>query len=594
MAEALWNDIVYTDVLQSDGFVVDYAVCTTYSLDMPSLLSVPFMLGTMTDLTEATMRSPHLILETINQSAGKFAVFCNAGCIAIPQANSKVYSLLEESVVQVTLQAKGGGFINFHPKVWIIKETNPNTGTQQIKLIVLSRNLTSSNDLDVVCELSGKISTKQATQKAQSKHKPLVDFLTWLIGKTDNCTIRKNMCSLCIDINCIEQFDLTDSPFEDYEFFPMGIPGYDGHAECLEQSMLKHATEMLVISPFVDTHILNQMVSCSHGARKTLITRHASVTQEIINLFNNEVYTPKEVLTDKVEKDVAVDLHEKVYFIRRHEGHLYYNHMYLGSTNATKNGFGRNVEFLLHLKFAPYKTSYEKYRSELINDSKECMFEQVISVPKEDGGKKNVTDELILRRAIAAIQKAQIRSNNGSYTITIQCLPNKLPSESVFLYPLGCNGKEQELTDDLIFEDIPLDSLTEFYSIRTGDLHRVIKIKTEEMPTDERDKAIFRSFINTKGKFINYLAFMLTEDVEQYILESQQLEKELAEDKTAALEQQISTSLYEDMVKMAYKDPDRIASIRQIVEKADESVIPDHFVEMYSTFENVLKRIKRL
>lgn len=30
MAEALWNDIVYTDVLQSDGFVVDYAVCTTY------------------------------------------------------------------------------------------------------------------------------------------------------------------------------------------------------------------------------------------------------------------------------------------------------------------------------------------------------------------------------------------------------------------------------------------------------------------------------------------------------------------------------------------------------------------------------------
>lgn len=89
---------------------------------MPSLLSVPFMLGTMTDLTETIMRSPHLILETINQSAGKFAVFCNAGCMAVPQANSKVYSLLEQSVVQVTLQAKGGGFINFHPKVWIIKD----------------------------------------------------------------------------------------------------------------------------------------------------------------------------------------------------------------------------------------------------------------------------------------------------------------------------------------------------------------------------------------------------------------------------------------------------------------------------------------
>lgn len=105
-------------------------------------------------------------------------------------------------------------------------------------------------------------------------------------------------------------------------------------------------------------------------------------------------------------------------------------------------------------------------------------------------------------------------------------MPTKqAPFGICFPLSLGCNGKEQELTDDLIFEDIPLDSLTEFYSIRTGDLHRVIKIKTEEMPTDERDKAIFRSFINTKGKFINYLAFMLTEDVEQYILESQQLEK---------------------------------------------------------------------
>ena len=244
MADALWNDIVYTDVLQSDGFVIDYAVCTTYSLDMPSLLSVPFMLGTMTDLTETAMHSPHLILETINQSAGKFAVFCNAGCMVVPQANSKVYSLLEQSIVQVTLQAKGGGFVNFHPKVWIIKETNPDTDAQQIKLIVLSRNLTGSNDLDVVCELIGKIGTKPATRKAQVKHTPLVDFLTWLIAKAGNRTIRKNMHSICKDIDYIERFDLTDSPFEDYEFFPMGIPGYDGYTKCFEQSMLNHAAEM--------------------------------------------------------------------------------------------------------------------------------------------------------------------------------------------------------------------------------------------------------------------------------------------------------------------------------------------------------------
>lgn len=98
MAEALWNDIVYTDVLQSDGFVVDYAVCTTYSLDMPSLLSVPFMLGTMTDLTEATMRSPHLILETINQSAGKFAVFVTPDVLQYRRPTPKCIHFLSKAL----------------------------------------------------------------------------------------------------------------------------------------------------------------------------------------------------------------------------------------------------------------------------------------------------------------------------------------------------------------------------------------------------------------------------------------------------------------------------------------------------------------
>lgn len=594
MAEALWNDIVYTDVMQSDNYVVDYAVCTTYSLDMSTLLSVPFMLGTMADLTETTMRSPHLILETINRSAGKFVVFCNAGCIAVPQANSKVYALLERSVVQVTLPAKGGGFVNFHPKVWVVKETNPETGEGQIKFVALSRNLTCSNDLDVVCELVGKIGKKPATKKAQTKHVPLVDFLTWLIGKANDRTIRKNMRAICNDISYIERFDLTDSPFEDYDFFPMGIPGYDGYSKCLEQDILDHATEMLIISPFVDMDVLNKMVNCAPSTKKTLITRHSSVTQDMISIFNDGVYVPKEVLTDKVEKDVAVDLHEKVYFVRRYEGNLSYNHLYLGSTNATKNGFKRNVEFLLHLQFAPYKSSYDKYRSELINDSKDCMFEKVVSIPEDDTPKEDITNKLMLRIAIAAIQEAQITSAADNYTITIQCCQTKLPDEDVYLYPLGCEGKETSLTDGIAFTGLQLSSLTEFYVIRIGDLQRVIKIPTDGMPTEERDNAIFRSFINTKGKFINYLAFMLTDDVEQYILESQQLEKELSNDKATAMEQQISTSLYEDMVRMAYANPDRIASIRQIIEKADKEVVPDHFMDMYSTFENVLKQIKRL
>ena len=591
----LWNDIVYTDVMQSDGYVVDYAVLTTYSLDMPSLLSVPFMLGAMSDLTETTMRSPHLVLEAVNKSVGKFSVFCNAGCIVVPQANSKLYALLERSVVQIALPAKGIGFVNFHPKVWVIKETNPDTDDSQIKVVVLSRNLTCSNDLDVVCELIGHIGTKPATRRSRTKHKPLADFLEWL-AERGSSKIRKQIRGIITDLDCVERFELIDSPFDDYAFFPMGIDGYDGLEQCLKADMLDHATEMVVISPFIDQKTLEKMTACSPKARKTLITRHASVTDEILSLFNDNdgVYAPKEVLTDKVEKDVAVDLHEKVYFIRRYEGNLTYNHLYLGSTNATQNGFGRNVEFLLHLRFAPYKTSYDKFRSELIHDRKDSIFEQVTAVPADIKDQENTSYELLLRQAVAAIQKAKVKRQGEYYNVTILCGKSRLPKEEVKIYPLGCEAMEKNLTDGTTFEKLELAMLTEFYVLAVGDIRRVVKIETTGMPTEERDCAIFRSIINTKGKFISYLALMLTDDTEQYVLESQQMEKELAEMTASIKEQEISISLYEDMVRMAYTDPDRISAIRSVIAKADASVIPEHFAELYASFENAIKQIRRL
>ena len=165
---------------------------------------------------------------------------------------------------------------------------------------------------------------------------------------------------------------------------------------------------------------------------------------------------------------------------------------------------------------------------------------------------------------------------------------------TAYLCPLGCDAKEQTLANDMAFEGLKLEQLTEFYVLRVKDLRRVIKITTKGMPTDERDKAIFRSLINTKAKFINYLAFMLTNDVEQYILESQQLERELLSGNAKEKEQIISTSLYEDMVRMAYTNPERIVAIGKIKDMADDSVVPKQFSDMYDTFTDALKQIKRL
>lgn len=585
----IWNDLIYTDVMQSNGYVVDYAVLTTYSLDMHSLVAIPFLLGTMCDLSDAATSSPHIVLEAINESADKFVVFCNAGCIAVPQKNSKIYALLEESIIQIL--PKGKGFVNFHPKVWIIKETNPVTHNSQIKVVVLSRNLTCSNDLDVVCELIGKIENKEAAYNAQIKHKPLTDFLNWLSGQSHNKT-RKKINKIIKALRCVEHFELAGSPFDDYDFFPMGIDGYNGIKQCLESDMLKNAAEMVVISPFIDKKTLSMMSACNPRASKTLITRHSSVNNEIIELFNDGIYAPKEVLTDKSEKDISVDLHEKVYFIRNNKTGR--NNLYLGSTNSTQNGFDRNIEFLLRLTFAPRKSSYNSFRNELIYDSKECMFEKIESVVPDDAIKEDTTNELLLRQAIAAITDAKVNKQGQNYTITVYSIASELPQQSIIIYPFGCEAKKCKLSNVVTFTDIDVSMLTMLYVINVGDIKRLIKIKTTGLPIDERNKAVFRSIINTKSRFINYIAFMLTSDVEQYILESRQLENELFEHNNGTKEKEISISLYEDMVRTAYHNPERIASIRSVMQKAHPAVIPECFTQMYAVFEKAIKQIKSL
>ena len=82
----LANDrLSYSEMLRPDvGYTLDFAVGTTYSLDLEALLGVPVSMGLLEDGDTEQLRNPLYVLEAIRASADKIAIFCAAGASLPP------------------------------------------------------------------------------------------------------------------------------------------------------------------------------------------------------------------------------------------------------------------------------------------------------------------------------------------------------------------------------------------------------------------------------------------------------------------------------------------------------------------------------
>lgn len=585
MAKKMMEDLVFNQMLCSEGYKVDYAVGTTYSLDLTSFMSLPFSLGFIEDPDEAMLSSIAYLFTALRMCSNKLAVFCNFSNIKVPDGQKKIfYSLIEKSIFPINAAKKPTDLVNFHPKVWVIQESEINGDTKRIKVIVMSRNLTNDNSIDAVCELTGIISDKEVPSKSLEKHKALWDFLNYLKLFADGPK-RKMIERLVASIKKVKKFDLCDSPFDDYTFIPMGIKEHTTDGKELLEYM-HQSREAVIISPFIDEHAL---AGFSDLNDKTLITREMSLTQGIVDCIGQEnIYITNQQMLDNEESN-SVDLHAKVFYTRDRENRQY---MYLGSTNATRNGFERNVEFLMGLRFAPYQCSYTKFRENFINDERDCKFEPMIGLPKESEDKANeIQETLILRRQIASIQEASVLVNeNGKYDVTISYCGNG--STDATLYPLMYPEKVTKLAAKVIFTDIELEKLSEFYVIMIGDSRQLIKIKTTGIP-EHRDEAICRRIMN-KDQFMDCICFLLADSKKTYVAEKLVNENLISGRGTDNASERIKTpALYEELLRTAYERPDIFEDMDTFVSSLPKDIVPDDFRVIYNDIKNALKNYTR-
>ena len=156
------------------GYRLDFAVLTTYTLDLEALLVLPLsVLAHPEGGLEELLADPLRLHQAIRDAGDRVHAFVDEKGIAIPRGARSLYSMLESSVHPV--RAPNGGA--FHPKVWVARFTAADEAAEDLlRVAVLSRNLNFDRSWDVALASEALLRSRRFVKKSR----PLRDFLSAL------------------------------------------------------------------------------------------------------------------------------------------------------------------------------------------------------------------------------------------------------------------------------------------------------------------------------------------------------------------------------------------------------------------------------
>ena len=94
----------YSEILMPpEGYRLDKAIGTTYSLDLEALTAVSISLGLSEEADSKLMHNPISMLNALQKISDKILIFCEAGQIKVPAKPNALSILLEKMVVEVAL-----------------------------------------------------------------------------------------------------------------------------------------------------------------------------------------------------------------------------------------------------------------------------------------------------------------------------------------------------------------------------------------------------------------------------------------------------------------------------------------------------------
>jgi hypothetical protein len=529
------------------GFTLDAAVGTSFTLDLEALLTAPIAFA-LYDAVEADPDEgevePVGLLEAIRRYAGRITLFCQAGQIAVPARRRQVFAWLEDGVVEVRAPRPGR---LFHPKVWLARYRVPETGECLLRVLCATRNLTFDASWDTLLRAETELYHPAAAREPVAAQRELADLFRRLprLGRHPLPRGRaRAVADLATDLERVAL--LPPEPFDTLDFHVLGLEPSTG------RPFPERSTAALVVSPFLGEELVEQLAD--EHAITALVSREESldriapatlkranrlaVLSPAVDVSSAHAEDGEELETDKPAVGGAVSdeqgdpgrqlagLHAKLYLFDTVEG----VRLYTGSANATAAAFDGNVEVLAELRGAPGAAGVDAVLDGTPGetDFADLLIDyQPLDEPVEPGDAEELDLRLDrLRHAFAAARFSAVvtpRGEDFEVRLASDAAPPSLEVDDLELmvWPItleeGSSAQALDPTAPVQASfTVTLEGMSSFFAFRATARHGsargsttfLVNARLEGAPEDRHSRLLAR-MLRDRDRLLRYLLMLL-------------------------------------------------------------------------------------
>ena len=492
----------------------DAAVATSYTLDPALALMMPVLFSQGISYRNATEEDNAILrLQRLRNHADSITIFVQEGGIKVPRMlkPSPAYSLLEPMIYEKS--PKGG---IFHPKMVLVRYKDGD-GCKQMRLVVMTRNLTFDKSWDVAVILDGEVDPG----KRSSKNDVLAKFIHSLSSSTEGLSEKRRAVinSLRTDLAHVRFL-----PPEGYSQYDFHVPHIDG----IDWIPNQEIEEWGIISPFLTKGAMDAL---GEGLTEPsfVLSRDEELTK-VGDIPNGMVLRDVEELSDDddaVEPIQVSGLHAKCYMYDYTYMNLPFTRLVVGSGNATSaalvNSSPRNVEFMVSLSGKRIKNGVKDFAKAMEPYWMPFDPENMSETDEERAAVQQKLEECKKRLLEIGFRVDCEQSDDGLVEMFLRTQFGRKVDEfdgvrNISAFPVTQSSLMAKVLDvpgkSWTLGKVRPESVTGLvaFEIRSDkfDLKEsfVLNLQVRGMPS-ERDDQILASLISNRSAFLRFLAMLL-------------------------------------------------------------------------------------